>query len=152
LTPTIYCGKGFGDLPDSLGALRPMAVTGELGEDFPTSTAASNALEWGFAIEYSLPYLQQNVADIGLPHPFRDMIPLVEFSMTSPENRGGGLTTGTVNPGVLYENPYFQLGVEANIPINSHSGAHVGATVQAWIFLDDIFPAIFGHPLFGEQP
>ncbi len=33
------------------------------------------------AIEYNLPYLQQHVKDIGLPRPFRDMIPLVEFSM-----------------------------------------------------------------------
>ncbi len=151
LTPTFYFGKGFGDLPDTLAPLRPFAVTGVVGEDFPLSTAASNALEWGFAVEYSLLYLQQNVADIGLPHPIRDMIPLVEFANTSPQNRGGGVTTGTVNPGVLYENPYFELGVEANIPLNAHSGAHVGLTLQVWIFIDDLYPRTFGHPLFGEQ-
>ena len=151
LTPLVYFGKGLGDLPDSVAALRPLAVTGELGEDLPTATAASNALEWGLAVEYSLPYLQQNVFDTGLPHPFRDLIPLVEFAMSSPENRGGGVTTGTISPGVLYENPYFQLGVEANIPVNSHSGAHVGVTVQVWIYIDDLFPRTFGHPVFGDQ-
>lgn len=152
LSPKLLFGKGFGDLPDSLAPLRPLAVTGVIAQDFPLSTAASNDLESGFAIEYSLPYLQQNVFDIGLPHPIRDLIPLVEFSFDSPENRGGGVTTGTVNPGVLYENPYFELGVEANVPINAHSGAHVGVTLQVWIFIDDIYPKTFGHPLFGEQP
>lgn len=151
-TPTLYFGKGFGDLPDTLGALRPLALTGELGQSFPGSADNPNTFQWGFALEYSLPYLEQNVQDVGLPHPFRDLIPLVEFSMETAENRADrGLTTGSINPGVLYENPYFQLGIEANIPLNSRSGAHVGFTVQAWIFIDDIFPRTFGHPLFGER-
>src|SRR5262245_11039906 len=30
LTPTIFAGKGFGDLPDSLPYLKPFAVTGSL--------------------------------------------------------------------------------------------------------------------------
>ena len=151
-TPKLYFGKGFGDLPDSVGALRPFALTGEFGQSFPVKPDNSNTFQWGFALEYSLPYLQENVSDVGLPRPFRNMIPLVEFAFETAENRaGGGLTTGTINPGVLYENPYFQLGVEANIPVNSRSGAHVGVTIQAWIYIDDIFPRAFGHPLFGER-
>lgn len=149
--PKIYFGKGFGDLPDTLGGLRPFALTGELAQTFPTEAANPNTFQWGFALEYSLPYLMQNVQDVGLPRPLRDMIPLVEFSMETAENRADrGLTVGTINPGVLYENPYFQLGVEANIPVNRQSGTHVGVTVQAWIYIDDIFPHTFGHPLFGE--
>jgi hypothetical protein len=149
LEPTIYLGKGFGDLPDSLSALKTFAITSELGQSFPTSAAASNTFDYGFAIEYSLPYLQSQVHDIGLPHPFRDMIPLTEFSFSTAENRDGrNTTTGTINPGVLWETPYFQLGAEALIPINHDSGAHVGVVIQMWIFIDDIFPKLFGHPLF----
>jgi hypothetical protein len=149
--PAIFLGKGFGDLPDSMGALRPLAITSVLDQTFPTSSSDPNAFEYGFAIEYSLPYLMQNVKDIGLPRPLRDMIPLVEFAFSTPENRDQrGLTTGTINPGVLWENPYFQLGIEANIPINGRSGTHVGVIVQMWIYIDDIFPRTFGHPLFGE--
>jgi hypothetical protein len=152
ISPTLYFGKGFGDLPDSMGALRPFALTGTFDQSFPTSASDSNAFEYGFALEYSLQYLQQNVRDIGLPEPFKNMIPLVEFSFSTPENRSDkGLTTGTINPGVLWETAYFQLGVEANIPINARSGSHVGVTVQMWIFIDDIFPRTFGHPLFGGQ-
>ena len=48
-TPTIYFGKGFGDLPDALKYARPFAITGTLGEDLPTS-AEPNSLEWGLAL------------------------------------------------------------------------------------------------------
>ena len=150
-TPQLYFGKGFGDLPDALKYAKPLAVTGTLGYDIPTEAADPNAIEWGVAVEYSLPYLEEHVEDTGLPRPFRDLIPLVEFSMTSPTNRGGGTTTGTVNPGVLWEQPDYQVGVEAVIPANSHSGQNVGAIVQVQIYIDDLFPGIFGHPIFGRD-
>ena len=150
--PRFLFGKGFGDLPDSLGALQPFAVTGVFDNSFPSGSAAANYFDWSFAVEYSLPYLQSHVRDIGLRPPFNNLIPLVEFAMSTQENRPGrGITTGTINPGVLYENSYFQLGAEANIPVNHQSGAHVGVTIQMWIYIDDIYPRTFGHPLFGER-
>lgn len=148
-TPTIYYGKGFGNLPDSLKYARPFALTGTLGEELPTS-ADPNALDWGFALEYNLPYLQSEVKNIGLPEPFKHMIPVVEFAFSTPENRGGGSTTGTINPGILYENNYFQIGAEAVIPANNASGSQVGMVVQIQIYIDDLWPKVFGHPLFGK--
>ncbi|HEX4084703.1 MAG TPA: hypothetical protein VHY22_07330 [Chthoniobacteraceae bacterium] len=148
ISPAFFLGKGFGDLPDSVPFLKPFAITTDIAEDFPTEAGDSNALDWGFALEYSLVYLEDNVKDTGLPHPWRDMIPVVEFTATSPENRDGGVTTGTVNPGVLWENRYFQLGAEALIPINSHSGHNVGVIFNVNIFFDDFWPKVFGHPLF----
>jgi hypothetical protein len=151
-TPIFYFGKGFGDLPDSLNALKPFALTGTLGNSFPNKTADPNQFQWGLALEYSLPYLEQTVTDTGLPHPFKDMIPLVEFAMSTNENRDQhGQTTGTIDPGVLWETPYFQLGAEANIPVNGETGPHVGVTVNLQIYIDDIFPKVFGHPLFGGE-
>ncbi len=149
LTPTLYAGKGFGDLPDALKFAKPFALTATLGEELPTS-ADPNALDWGFALEYSLRYLQTQVKDIGLPVPFKSMIPVVEFAMTTPENRGGGPTTGIIAPGILYENNYFQLGAEAMIPLNRDSGGGVGAVFQLQLYIDDLWPRIFGHPLFGK--
>jgi hypothetical protein len=149
-TPTAYFGKALGDLPDSFEYARPFAITGTLGEDLPTS-AEPNNLEWGIALEYSLQYLQTQVKDIGLPQPFNKMVPLVEFAMKSPENRDGGETTGTINPGVLYENTYFQIGAEAEIPVNSASGHNVGVIVQLEVFIDDIWPKVFGFPLIGHD-
>ena len=147
-TPTIYYGKGFGDLPDALKYAKPFALTGTLGLECPTS-ADPNNLDWAFALEYSLPYLQSQVRDIGLPGPFKHMIPLVEFSFSTPLNRGGGPTTGTINPGILYENNYFQIGTEAIIPANSATGGRVGVVFQIQLYIDDIWPKSFGHPLFG---
>jgi hypothetical protein len=85
--------------------------------------------------------------------PFRNVIPLVEFAMNSPLDRGGGQTTGTVNPGFLWESRYCQIGAEAVIPINQATGPNVGFVVQVQVFIDDLLPKIFGHPLFfgGES-
>jgi len=152
LTPTLYGGKGFGDLPDRFAALQPLAITGTLGEDFPLRANDPNALELGVAVEYSLPYLEEHVMDTGMGRPWRDLIPLVEFTMTDPQNRGvSGQVVATAYPGVLWETPYFQLGAEAIVPLNSRSGVRVGAIVNLQIYIDDLFPKVFGHPLFGAE-
>jgi len=153
LSPTFNFGKGFGDLPTSAGWLRPFALTGNLSVDFPTKTQSMgeqnpNSFNYGFAIEYSIPYLQGEVRDIGLGAPFNRMIPLVEFALSSPFNRGfGGTTTGTVQPGVIWSGPYFQVGTEMIIPTNSLSGHGIGGVVQLHFYLDDLFPHSIGKPI-----
>jgi hypothetical protein len=144
LSPTVFAGKGFGDLPDSLAYLRPIAVTGEAGPSLTTGAGQPNAFNYGFTVQYSLPYLQQHVHDLGLPAPLSDIIPLVEI----PLSRSQGQTTGTVNPGFIWINRYGQFGIEAQLPINRASGSHVGILVQAHIFFDDVAPATIGKPLF----
>jgi hypothetical protein len=161
LTPAVFFGKGLGDLPDSLTWLKPLAVTGSLGVGFPMRTSTvdpdtgdvtrnPNTLNTNFAIEYSLQYLQSAVRDVGLPAPFNRLIPLVEFSFTTPLNRGAaGQTIGTINPGIIWAGQYFQLGAEAIIPANSRSGRNVGGIIQLHFFIDDLFPNSLGKPIFG---
>jgi hypothetical protein len=154
-TPTFYFGKGFGDLPDSLPFLRPFAITGTLGLGIPSSSGTQSepnpdTLQWGLALEYSVIYLQEHVKDIGLKAPFNRLIPLVEFAMTTPLNRGvDELTTGTINPGVIWSGQYYQVGIEAMIPVNNHTGHNVGVIAQIHLYLDDLLPKIFSKPLFG---
>jgi hypothetical protein len=151
-TPNLYFGKGFNEFPDSLKFLRPFAFTGVVGYDlYGSGTPDSNALEWSGSLQYSLEYLQDHVEDIGLPRPFKDMIPLVEFQMTTPTNRSATPTTGTINPGVLWEGKYCQISLEAQIPLNSASGPAVGGLLQCQVFIDDIFPKVFGFPIFGHD-
>jgi hypothetical protein len=168
-TPGIFFGKGFGDLPTELRFLKPLALTGQLGIAIPTSASTRtitvdsqtgerdieverhpDVLEWGFALEYSLIYLQSQVQDLHLHAPLDRLIPLVEFAFESPLNRGPeGPTTGTINPGIIWAGKYFQVGVEALIPINEHTGNNVGVIAQLHFFVDDLFPHSLGRPLFG---
>ena len=144
-------------MPESLAPLKPFALTGTVGVSIPGQSGNfdgsynSDALQLGFALEYSIPYLQQHVKDLGLPKPLSDMIPLVEFTSSSPFDRSGSPTTGTVCPGILWEQPDFQLGAEALIPINAHTGPNVGFVFQVQFYIDDLFPKVFGHPVFGHD-
>ena len=150
-TPSVFFGKGFGDLPASLGYLRPFAITGEIGPNITTATSDNgpNSLDWGVTLQYSIPYLQNQVKDLGLPQPFSNLIPVVEFPMnTCTAGSCSGHTTGTINPGVLWVNRYGQFGVEAQIPVNRATGRHVGVLFDAHLYFDDIFPASLGKPLF----
>jgi hypothetical protein len=161
LTPAIFFGKGFGDLPDEWRYARPFALTGSLGVGFPTRSSTTtvdddgeasverppHTLEWSFALEYSIPYLQSFVKDAGIGAPFDRMFPVVEFAMSTPLDRGGGGTTGTINPGVLWAGQQVQVSVEAVLPINDRSGRGVGWLAQLHFFLDDLFPNSFGRPL-----
>ena len=158
-SPGIFFGKGFGDLPAGLPWLRPFALTGNVSVDIPTSVSTRAdgdvernpvSVETDFALEYSLIYLQEHVKNIGLKAPFDRLIPLVEFVVDTPVNRGqGGLTTGTVNPGVIWSGRFCQFGMEAIIPINERSGHNVGVLGQLHFYLDDLFPHSLGRPLFG---
>jgi hypothetical protein len=161
-TPAFFFGKGLGDLPDTLSLLRPVAVTGLVGIVIPTSASSRmsdgeverhpNVLEYGFALEYSFIYLQEQVEDIGLRAPFDRLIPLVEFSFDTPVNRGqGGVTTGTINPGVIWSSKYMQFGVEAVIPINEQTGKSLGVIAQLHFYLDDLFPRSLGRALFASK-
>jgi hypothetical protein len=153
LSPTFNFGKGFGDLPPELSWLRPFAITGNLGLDFPTKTESAgnpnpNNVNYGFAFEYSLPYLQCCVKDVGLSPPFNKLIPLVEIAFTTPVNRVSSQTVGTIQPGVIWSGTYFQLGAEAIIPVNRQSGHGFGGVVQLHFYLDDLFPRGIGKPIF----
>jgi len=170
IEPALFFGKGFGDLFDDHPFLKPLAVTGSIGVAFPTRASTTTfsveeetgelaadveqhpyVLNVGLAIEYSLPYLQSFVKDVGLKEPFNRVIPLVEISIQNPLNRGqGGQTTGTVNPGFIWAGRQFQLGLEAIIPINNRTGNQVGVLAQLHFYLDDIFPSSIGRPIFGK--
>jgi hypothetical protein len=162
LQPTVYFGKGFGDLPDELGLIRAFAVTGQAGYQVPTTSfdltnqiPIAQNLAYGGSLQFSFPYLKSNVIDLELPDFINHLIPIVEAQFLSPVGNNAGnpwITTGTVNPGVIWVGSYFQVGVEAIIPINRASGTNVGAIAQLHFYLDDIFPNTIGRPLLGSAP
>ena len=170
--PTGYFGKGLGDLP--IGFLRPLAITGELSyvvadhklkalQQAPASTASppfdtgiaaqfnngnNNAWSGGLTVQYSIPYLQSQVKNIGLPGFLGDLIPVVEVTWSSPASSPSAQgTTWTVAPGVIYLAQWGEIGVEALIPANKATGTTVGAVALVHFFLDDLLPTSLGKPL-----
>jgi hypothetical protein len=171
-TPTIFFGKGLGDLPDTLSWLRPVAVTGQVGYAIPGRNSTTTfgidpdtgdptvdtefhprVLNWGATIQYSMPYLKSTVVDLGLPDFINHLIPLVEGTFQTPVSNtltSGTRTTGTINPGFIWVGRTFQVGIEALIPINRESGKNVGVIAQLHFYLDDIDPRGIGRPIFGN--
>jgi hypothetical protein len=167
--PTFFFGKGFGDLPDSARWLRPFAVTGQIGYGIPSRDTTvtfdpdtgdfdiehnPRVLVWGGSLQYSLPYLKSSVTDLGLPDFVNHLIPIIEAKLETPVGNtlsSGTITTGTINPGVLWVGQSFQVGVEAIIPINRESGTGVGVIGQLHLYLDDIFPNSLGRPIFASS-
>jgi hypothetical protein len=171
-TPNIYFGKGFGDLPDTLSWIRPVAITGQVGYAIPDRNSTTTfgidpdtgdptvdtefhprVLNWGGTIQYSMPYLKSAVIDLGLPDFINRFIPLVEATLQTPVSNtftSGTMTTGTINPGFIWVGNTFQFGIEALIPINRQSGTNVGVIAQLHFYLDDIDPRGIGKPIFGS--
>jgi hypothetical protein len=147
--PTIYVGKGLGDLP--IGYLRPLAITGEASYQISDSPGISPD-QWNYAVslQYSMPYLQQHVKALAVPEFFTRLVPLVEIAMSSPTDSP---TTGTVSPGIFYEADTWQLGVEVMFPINAATRQSQGTAfiAQYHLFLDDILPHSLGRPLFSND-
>jgi hypothetical protein len=153
--PTLYFGKGLGDLP--IGEFRPLAVTGEASyviPDRPLNALQDNngsprVFKAGLSIQYSLPYLQSQVKDHGLPDFVNRLVPLVEASYTTPTaSPGGGPMTLGFAAGAIYMADTYQVGAELLIPGNKAAGSNIGYVVQVHFFLDDIFPNSLGKPIF----
>jgi hypothetical protein len=158
-TPTFYFGKGLGDLSDSAGWLRAFAMTGQIGYQVPSRSydPVQNAfipqvLAYGGSLQYSMPYLKSEIQDLQLPDFINHLIPIVEAQLSTPVANNFGnsyATTGTINPGAIWIGSYFQVGLEAMIPVNRESGTGVGVLGQMHLYLDDMFPSTIGQPLLG---
>jgi hypothetical protein len=158
-TPTYYFGKGLGDLPDGAGWLRAFAVTGQIGYQIPTRSYdlvqqafIPQVLAWGASVQYSMPYLKSEIQDLQLPDFINHLILIAEAQMATPVANNFGnsfVTTGTINPGVIWVGSYFQVGLEAPVPVNRESGHGIGVLGQLHLYLDDMFPTTVGQPLLG---
>jgi len=157
ISPALYFGKGFGDLPDALNYLKPFALTGTMEVGIPANRRLAGeeerfptTLGYGFALQYSVPYLQSFVKDVGIGAPFNRMFPVVEFNFeTSVNSPHRGATTAYANPGLLWVGRYVELGVGAQLPLNNRSGSNAGVRTLVHVFLDDLWPNIFTWTPFG---
>ena len=165
-TPTIYWGKGLGDLP--IGYLRPFAITGTFGYQIAdkklkatttvdpdtglTGVAFNNGMEnrWtgGLSLQYSLPYLQSQVKDFGFPEFVNRLTPVVEVAWSSPASKPNSLGTQyLIGVGASYVADAYALTIEALIPGNKQTGTNVGVIAQFHLYFDDLLPNSLGKPI-----
>jgi hypothetical protein len=149
-TGAVYFGKGMGDL--GISALRPFAITGQLGYQFADQNSRADLLVTGIAVEYSIPYLVSKVSSVQLPDVLRAMTPMVEFQFNTPSSNPRGTTSsGLIAPGINYAGEGWELGVEALIPTTRSAGSGIGFTAQLHFALDYLFPETLGRPLFSRH-
>lgn len=153
LGPEFLWAKGFGDLPNRkfVRYLRPLAIQGDygyvpaLGGRTWHETFADNV------IEYSLPYLSNNVKDIGLSWPLRNMYPYVEINydqlLTGPP--GQTFPHLVLTPGIAFMNYYLEISVATQFPLNNASipSTHAAVLGLLDLFIDDILPWTNWTPL-----
>jgi hypothetical protein len=149
-TPTLYFGKGLGEL----GAewLRPLALKGNLG--YQLADAAPRPDQWvgGLAIEYSIPYLDSKVRATGLPDFLLRVTPQVELVFATPTRSvPGNATTATAAPGFVYAGDGWEFAVEALVPLTHATGSGLGVIAQFHLSLDFFFPTSIGRPIFGAR-
>lgn len=164
-TPTIFWGKGFGDLP--VGFLRPLALTGTLGYTIADkklkvigtnpdtgdplfNSGISNQWSGGLSLQYSIRYLQSQVKDYGLPEFVNKLTPVAEVAWSSPASRPNQSSTQYLfGVGVNYAAQAYAVTVEALMPGNRQTGSHVGVIAQFHLYFDDLFPNSLGKPITG---
>lgn len=150
-TPRAYFAKGLGDL--DIGCLRPLAIEGYTGVQFADAAPRPDQTQGGFALEYSIPYLQSKVHSFDLPDWVRDLTPIAEFTFTTPAGRSyGERATALIGPGVSYAGAGWELAVEALVPATRATGSGVGVTAQLHFALDYLLAdSMFGKPLFPTR-
>ncbi|MEW6325789.1 MAG: hypothetical protein AB1515_10440 [Nitrospirota bacterium] len=142
LHPQLAFSKGLGDLPDSWGWLRPLAVQGAAGLEFPIGATdpEGTVLTYHLLIEYSLQYLQAFVKDIGLPRPLSRLFPIVEFGFQTPlSGDEKGRTEAFAYPGLIWAGKRIEVGAGAQIPLTNEAGSGVGIVGLVQFYLDDLF-------------
>ena len=153
--PFLLYGKGLGDLPSAVKYLRPLALQGDAGFEVSTDHDRTTTFAHNVAVEYSVPYLQSFVRDLGLRWPLSNLIADTEFNFEHGVNGADhGHTKAFATPGVVYMDRYVELGVAGRFPLNdrAHQELDWGIVWIVDLFIDDILPWTRWQLIGGMQP
>lgn len=150
-----YFGKGLGDIP--FDPIRPFAVTGELDyniADTGPSGGVGSINNWtgGLTLQYSVPYLQSQIHDYGLPPILANLTPLVEMGWSSAATNtafrpSNVPTTFLLSAGAVYTSEFYSFSTELLMPLNGAAQHGLGVIGQFHLYFDDMFPNSLGKPL-----
>ena len=166
--PSIFFGKGFGDLPDGLAWLRPFAVTGAVTLEHPMSGSSINSGSMGTPANSApcSPAMSTRCIGDSRSSTAHSISPTAIRPASFPRMRAtasihparricvryaaGEKTAATMNPGLAYVGGAWQVAAEAIVPLNSEGGRTIGMRAHLFLFFDDLFPAVFGKPLLSR--
>jgi hypothetical protein len=159
LGPTFLWEKGMGDLPNwkVIKYLRPFGIQSDFGYVPALGGHTRHDMFADATIEYSIPYLSNNVHDIGLKWPLRNLFLFNEINyeqlITGPS--GETFPSLLATPGLAYVSYHFQLSIGTQFALNqaSVSGNHAAILGLLDIFYDSVLPKIGNWTInkgFGE--
>lgn len=152
LGPELLWAKGFGDLPRhrALKYLRPFGIQGDFGYIPALGGRTWHEMFADNVIEYSLPYLSNNVRDFGLGWPLRNLYPYTEFNYDQLITGPSGQTFAQIliTPGLAFMNYYVELSVATQLALNRATVSNDHAVIIGLLdlFIDDIVPAVNWTP------
>jgi hypothetical protein len=146
LGPTFLWEKALGDLPNKpvLKYLRPLGLQTDFGYLPALGGPTHHHMFADATIEYSLPYLSNNVQDIGLKWPLRNMFLFNEINYDQVITGPSGQTFPTLlaTPGIAYISYHFEISLGTQFALNNASrpGNHAAVLGLLDIFYDSFFP------------
>lgn len=155
LGPIILWEKGMGDLPNRpvLEYLRPLAVQSDFGYVPAIGGHTSHHMFADAIVEYSLPYLSNNVRDIGLAWPLRNLFLFNEINYDQLIAGPSGQTFPTLlaTPGLAYVSYHYEVAVGTQFALNraSRPGTHAAVVGLVDIFYDSLLPTLGNWTING---
>jgi hypothetical protein len=142
--------KGFGDVADSIALLRPAALEGDIGWEGKVSGARDDLVAATAEIEYSLAYLDENVASFSVTHALRNLTPHLDFDYAQymDAHRNSTAPDFELTPGVAWLNSTFEVNLGMQVALN-HASSSSGAVAFVWLVgvsFDQIVPALGWTP------
>jgi hypothetical protein len=146
LGPEFLWEKALGDLPNLpvLKYMRPLGFQGDVGYLPALGGQTSHDLFADVVIEYSMSYLSNNVQDIGLKWPFRNLFVFTEFNYDQLIRGPSGQTFPTIlaTPGIAYVSYHYELSLGTQLALNNATvpASHAAIIGLLDIFYDSFFP------------
>ena len=142
--------KGFGDLPDSLSVLRPAGIEGDAGWESKVTGARDDLLSADLELEYSLNYLDANVAGGAMPHALRDLTPHLDFEYAQylSAHRNSSQPDFELTPAIAWLDSTFEINLGVQVALNRASSGS-GAVAFVWLLgvsYDQLAPALGWMP------
>lgn len=142
--------KGFGDLPDAVAWLRPVAIEGGAAWQGKLTGAKDDLISGYLELEYSLGYLNDYAGGFHVMRELRGFTPHLDFDYSQylAAHRNPTLPSFELTPGVAWLNSIFEVNIGAHFGVNGYA-SHPDAVALVWLLgvsYDELIPALKWTP------